>query len=163
MCLQEVWYEFRVMAVMEDLISEPSNVVGVSSTGQWNPFCALLQLICQLKHKLYTLLCYICNCIRDRKVENHKLSHLICKFGDALLPPAVYCVELQQFGSKFSFFSCKSADLHSSLFSHTLTNKIYLLYTVFKKTLHSIFHMNPCFLKYVWNFWKCNCSLSNVI
>lgn len=34
-CLQEVWYEFRVMAVMEDLISEPSNVVGVSSTGQW--------------------------------------------------------------------------------------------------------------------------------
>lgn len=33
-CLQEVWYEFRVMAVMEDLISEPSNVVGVSSTGQ---------------------------------------------------------------------------------------------------------------------------------
>lgn len=31
---QESWYEFRVMAVMDDLISESSNVVGVSSTGQ---------------------------------------------------------------------------------------------------------------------------------
>ncbi|XP_048836380.1 protein turtle homolog B isoform X2 [Brienomyrus brachyistius] len=30
--VQETWYEFRVMAVMEDLISESSNVVGVSST-----------------------------------------------------------------------------------------------------------------------------------
>ena len=30
---QESWYEFRVMAVMDDLISESSNVVGVSSTG----------------------------------------------------------------------------------------------------------------------------------
>uniref|UniRef100_A0A3Q3DQH3 Immunoglobulin superfamily, member 9Ba n=1 Tax=Hippocampus comes TaxID=109280 RepID=A0A3Q3DQH3_HIPCM len=30
--VQESWYEFRVMAVMEDLISESSNVVGVSST-----------------------------------------------------------------------------------------------------------------------------------
>lgn len=32
-CFQESWYEFRVMAVMDDLISESSNVVGVSSTG----------------------------------------------------------------------------------------------------------------------------------
>lgn len=32
---QESWYEFRVMAVMDDLISESSNVVGVSSTGQF--------------------------------------------------------------------------------------------------------------------------------
>lgn len=31
---QESWYEFRVMAVMDDLISESSNVVGVSSTGK---------------------------------------------------------------------------------------------------------------------------------
>lgn len=30
---QDSWYEFRVMAVMVDLISESSNVVGVSSTG----------------------------------------------------------------------------------------------------------------------------------
>ncbi|XP_072320369.1 protein turtle homolog B [Eucyclogobius newberryi] len=30
--VQEAWYEFRVMAVMDDLISESSNVVGVSST-----------------------------------------------------------------------------------------------------------------------------------
>uniref|UniRef100_A0A8C7WMN8 Immunoglobulin superfamily member 9B n=1 Tax=Oryzias sinensis TaxID=183150 RepID=A0A8C7WMN8_9TELE len=30
--VQESWYEFRVMAVMDDLISESSNVVGVSST-----------------------------------------------------------------------------------------------------------------------------------
>ncbi|XP_053504184.1 protein turtle homolog B [Ictalurus furcatus] len=35
--IQEVWYEFRVMAVMEDLISEPSNVVGVSSTDFFPP------------------------------------------------------------------------------------------------------------------------------
>uniref|UniRef100_A0A8C2X387 Immunoglobulin superfamily member 9B n=1 Tax=Cyclopterus lumpus TaxID=8103 RepID=A0A8C2X387_CYCLU len=32
--IQESWYEFRVMAVMDDLISESSNVVGVSSTGE---------------------------------------------------------------------------------------------------------------------------------
>uniref|UniRef100_A0A8C7WMR5 Immunoglobulin superfamily member 9B n=1 Tax=Oryzias sinensis TaxID=183150 RepID=A0A8C7WMR5_9TELE len=32
--VQESWYEFRVMAVMDDLISESSNVVGVSSTGE---------------------------------------------------------------------------------------------------------------------------------
>jgi len=31
--VQESWYEFRVMAVMDDLISDSSNVVGVSSTG----------------------------------------------------------------------------------------------------------------------------------
>uniref|UniRef100_A0A4W5K4F7 Immunoglobulin superfamily member 9B n=1 Tax=Hucho hucho TaxID=62062 RepID=A0A4W5K4F7_9TELE len=30
--IQEAWYEFRVMAVMEELVSEPSNTVGVSST-----------------------------------------------------------------------------------------------------------------------------------
>ncbi|XP_010790519.1 protein turtle homolog B-like, partial [Notothenia coriiceps] len=30
--IQEAWYEFRVMAVMDDIISDPSNVVGVSST-----------------------------------------------------------------------------------------------------------------------------------
>ncbi|KAL4647477.1 hypothetical protein GN956_G8649 [Arapaima gigas] len=30
--IQESWYEFRVMAVMDDLISESSNVVGVSGT-----------------------------------------------------------------------------------------------------------------------------------
>ncbi|MEQ2298224.1 Protein turtle B [Ameca splendens] len=35
--VQESWYEFRVMAVMDDLISESSNVVGVSST---DPFPA---------------------------------------------------------------------------------------------------------------------------
>uniref|UniRef100_A0A8C2JF92 Immunoglobulin superfamily, member 9Bb n=1 Tax=Cyprinus carpio TaxID=7962 RepID=A0A8C2JF92_CYPCA len=35
--VQEAWYEFRVMAVMEDLISEPSNVVGVSSTDYFPP------------------------------------------------------------------------------------------------------------------------------
>lgn len=35
-CAQESWYEFRVMAVMDDLISESSNVVGVSSTGQFS-------------------------------------------------------------------------------------------------------------------------------
>lgn len=36
MCLvfQDTWYEFRVLAVMQDLISEPSNVAGVSSTGE---------------------------------------------------------------------------------------------------------------------------------
>uniref|UniRef100_A0A674P7E8 Immunoglobulin superfamily member 9B n=1 Tax=Takifugu rubripes TaxID=31033 RepID=A0A674P7E8_TAKRU len=32
--VQDSWYEFRVMAVMVDLISESSNVVGVSSTGR---------------------------------------------------------------------------------------------------------------------------------
>ncbi|XP_043532699.1 protein turtle homolog B isoform X2 [Chiloscyllium plagiosum] len=31
------WYEFRVMAVMQDLISEPSNVVGVSSSDIFPP------------------------------------------------------------------------------------------------------------------------------
>lgn len=31
---QDTWYEFRVLAVMQDLISEPSNVAGVSSTGE---------------------------------------------------------------------------------------------------------------------------------
>lgn len=31
---QDTWYEFRVLAVMQDLISEPSNVAGVSSTGK---------------------------------------------------------------------------------------------------------------------------------
>ncbi|KAL7853908.1 hypothetical protein AOLI_G00207520 [Acnodon oligacanthus] len=35
--VQEAWYEFRVMAVMEDLISEPSNIVGVSSTEFFPP------------------------------------------------------------------------------------------------------------------------------
>ncbi|XP_015193152.2 protein turtle homolog B isoform X1 [Lepisosteus oculatus] len=35
--VQDSWYEFRVMAVMEDLISEPSNVVGVSSTDLFPP------------------------------------------------------------------------------------------------------------------------------
>ncbi|XP_053702530.1 protein turtle homolog B-like isoform X3 [Synchiropus splendidus] len=30
--IQEAWYEFRVMAVMDEVISEPSNIVGVSST-----------------------------------------------------------------------------------------------------------------------------------
>ncbi|XP_064424709.1 protein turtle homolog B [Latimeria chalumnae] len=29
---QDLWYEFRVLAVMQDLISEPSNIVGVSSS-----------------------------------------------------------------------------------------------------------------------------------
>uniref|UniRef100_A0A8C2H5S8 Immunoglobulin superfamily, member 9Bb n=1 Tax=Cyprinus carpio TaxID=7962 RepID=A0A8C2H5S8_CYPCA len=35
--VQEAWYEFRVMAVMEDVVSEPSNVVGVSSTDYFPP------------------------------------------------------------------------------------------------------------------------------
>ncbi|XP_068187601.1 protein turtle homolog B [Antennarius striatus] len=35
--IQEVWYEFRVMAVMDDVISEPSNAVGVSSTDFFPP------------------------------------------------------------------------------------------------------------------------------
>ncbi|KAF0029986.1 hypothetical protein F2P81_016717 [Scophthalmus maximus] len=34
---EESWYEFRVMAVMDDLISESSNVVGVSSTDPFPP------------------------------------------------------------------------------------------------------------------------------
>lgn len=33
MLSQDTWYEFRVLAVMQDLISEPSNIAGVSSTG----------------------------------------------------------------------------------------------------------------------------------
>uniref|UniRef100_A0A674P9A6 Immunoglobulin superfamily member 9B n=1 Tax=Takifugu rubripes TaxID=31033 RepID=A0A674P9A6_TAKRU len=35
--VQDSWYEFRVMAVMVDLISESSNVVGVSSTDPFPP------------------------------------------------------------------------------------------------------------------------------
>ncbi|XP_063341925.1 protein turtle homolog B-like isoform X2 [Pelmatolapia mariae] len=35
--IQEAWYEFRVMAIMDDMISEPSNVVGVSSTDFFPP------------------------------------------------------------------------------------------------------------------------------
>ncbi|CDQ59863.1 unnamed protein product [Oncorhynchus mykiss] len=35
--IQEAWYEFRVMAVMEELVSEPSNTVGVSSTDFFPP------------------------------------------------------------------------------------------------------------------------------
>uniref|UniRef100_A0A3B3HKH6 Immunoglobulin superfamily, member 9Bb n=1 Tax=Oryzias latipes TaxID=8090 RepID=A0A3B3HKH6_ORYLA len=35
--IQEAWYEFRIMAVMDDTISEPSNVVGVSSTDFFPP------------------------------------------------------------------------------------------------------------------------------
>ncbi|XP_065819137.1 protein turtle homolog B-like isoform X1 [Labrus bergylta] len=35
--LQEAWYEFRVMAIMDDTISEASNVVGVSSTDFFPP------------------------------------------------------------------------------------------------------------------------------
>ncbi|XP_046892001.1 protein turtle homolog B-like [Hypomesus transpacificus] len=35
--VQESWYEFKVMAVMDDLISESSNVVGVSSTDPFPP------------------------------------------------------------------------------------------------------------------------------
>ncbi|XP_056587685.1 protein turtle homolog B isoform X2 [Triplophysa dalaica] len=35
--VQEAWYEFKVMAVMNDLISEASNVVGVSSTDYFPP------------------------------------------------------------------------------------------------------------------------------
>ncbi|XP_028838997.1 protein turtle homolog B isoform X3 [Denticeps clupeoides] len=35
--MQDAWYEFRVMAVMEDLLSEPSNIVGVSSTDYFPP------------------------------------------------------------------------------------------------------------------------------
>lgn len=31
---QDSWYEFRALAVMDDLVSESSNVVGVSSTGE---------------------------------------------------------------------------------------------------------------------------------
>lgn len=34
---QDSWYEFHVMAVMQDLISEPSNVVGVSSSDIFSP------------------------------------------------------------------------------------------------------------------------------
>ncbi|XP_028321803.1 protein turtle homolog B-like [Gouania willdenowi] len=34
---KEVWYEFRVTAVMDDVVSEPSNVVGVSSTDFFPP------------------------------------------------------------------------------------------------------------------------------
>ncbi|KAM6969932.1 protein turtle homolog B [Aplochiton taeniatus] len=35
--IQEAWYEFRVMAAMEELTSEPSNIVGVSSTDFFPP------------------------------------------------------------------------------------------------------------------------------
>uniref|UniRef100_A0A8C8GRH8 Protein turtle homolog B-like n=1 Tax=Oncorhynchus tshawytscha TaxID=74940 RepID=A0A8C8GRH8_ONCTS len=35
--IQEAWYEFRVIAVMEELVSEPSNTVGVSSTDFFPP------------------------------------------------------------------------------------------------------------------------------
>ncbi|XP_053702532.1 protein turtle homolog B-like isoform X4 [Synchiropus splendidus] len=35
--IQEAWYEFRVMAVMDEVISEPSNIVGVSSTDFFPP------------------------------------------------------------------------------------------------------------------------------
>ncbi|MED6233103.1 Protein turtle B [Ataeniobius toweri] len=34
---QEAWYEFRIIAVMDDMVSEPSNVVGVSSTDFFPP------------------------------------------------------------------------------------------------------------------------------
>ncbi|NXD11043.1 TUTLB protein, partial [Nothocercus nigrocapillus] len=34
---QDTWYEFRVLAVMQDLISEPSNIAGVSSTDIFPP------------------------------------------------------------------------------------------------------------------------------
>lgn len=56
---QDTWYEFRVLAVMQDLISEPSNVAGVSSTGKgccflfpprawrpWDRFCCLQLVLC---------------------------------------------------------------------------------------------------------------------
>lgn len=56
---QDTWYEFRVLAVMQDLISEPSNVAGVSSTGKgccfllppcawwlWDHFCWLQLVPC---------------------------------------------------------------------------------------------------------------------
>ncbi|XP_035999428.1 protein turtle homolog B [Fundulus heteroclitus] len=35
--IQEAWYEFRITAVMDDMTSEPSNVVGVSSTDFFPP------------------------------------------------------------------------------------------------------------------------------
>ncbi|KAM4727216.1 protein turtle homolog B-like isoform 4-T4 [Anableps anableps] len=35
--IQEAWYEFRIIAVMDDMVSEPSNVVGVSSTDFFPP------------------------------------------------------------------------------------------------------------------------------
>ncbi|XP_028825861.1 protein turtle homolog B isoform X3 [Denticeps clupeoides] len=35
--IQDSWYEFRAMAVMDDIISESSNVVGVSSTDPFPP------------------------------------------------------------------------------------------------------------------------------
>ncbi|XP_058866115.1 protein turtle homolog B isoform X2 [Acipenser ruthenus] len=35
--VQDSWYEFRVLAVMDDLISEPSNIVAVSSTDLFPP------------------------------------------------------------------------------------------------------------------------------
>uniref|UniRef100_A0AAV2J9B8 Uncharacterized protein n=1 Tax=Knipowitschia caucasica TaxID=637954 RepID=A0AAV2J9B8_KNICA len=39
--IQEAWYEFRVMAVMDDTISEQSNIVGVSSTDLKAPVVVL--------------------------------------------------------------------------------------------------------------------------
>lgn len=50
MCLvlQDTWYEFRVLAVMQDLISEPSNVAGVSSTGEGWLLSSLLLWGCEL-------------------------------------------------------------------------------------------------------------------
>ncbi|KAJ3589584.1 hypothetical protein NHX12_010429 [Muraenolepis orangiensis] len=35
--IQEAWYEFRIMAAMNDLLSDPSNIVGVSSTDFFQP------------------------------------------------------------------------------------------------------------------------------
>ncbi|KAM4547019.1 protein turtle homolog B isoform 1-T1 [Fundulus diaphanus] len=35
--IQEAWYEFRITAVMDDITSEPSNIVGVSSTDFFPP------------------------------------------------------------------------------------------------------------------------------
>lgn len=46
---QEAWYEFRVMAVMDDMVSEPSNVVGVSSTGKFSQDATFCGYFCILQ------------------------------------------------------------------------------------------------------------------
>ncbi|XP_034034789.1 protein turtle homolog B-like isoform X2 [Thalassophryne amazonica] len=85
--IQEAWYEFRVMAVMDDMISEPSNIVGVSSTDAFPPpemveegglarpvVAGIVATICFLAAAVLfsTMAAYFVNKQRRRKLKRKK-------------------------------------------------------------------------------------------
>nr|XP_057942520.1 protein turtle homolog B-like isoform X2 [Doryrhamphus excisus] len=128
--IQEAWYEFRVMAVMDEMISEPSNIVGVSSTDFFPPpelveesglarpvVAGIVATICFLAAAVLfsTMAACFVNKQRRRKLKRKKdppLSITHCRKSMAS-PPSSGKASPESIRSKASSLAESSEDSHT--------------------------------------------------